>query len=519
LIANPEADIQIEDVNESFIRITTPKDESLFYELSEFFTFKIENAQFNPKVKARIWDGNIRLLNRTTGMLYKGLLPYIPKFGEDRGTTYSYNGIVEPGLSDEKLDSWMDSLMLHSPAAISDENPAGNITARGTQRFCVKTALKEKRAVFVSPTGTGKSLIAYLVARYLLDTKSVKKILLVVPTVPLVHQMFADFGDYSVYNEWDVDGNCHKIYQGQDNETDKKIVISTWQSIYSLPEEWFEQFDAVIGDEAHKWTAKCLRMIMEMAVNAKYRMAMTGTLSELKIHKLVLEGLFGKLYTPDTTTEIKSTKRAMDDGEIAQAKIVCIVLEYPESDRKFVTSNRDYQSEISFLIGHKGRNNFLKNLILSLDGNTLVLCRRIDKHLKILYNMIVAENKDPKRKIFLYYGDIDGTKRREIQQIVDTQKNAIILAGEAAGSTGDNIPSIENLVKASPTRSKVTNLQGIGRSLRKKGTTKTRATIYDVVDDLAYKGTRNYALEHFVERLYAYIEQKFKPKIHRIPIT
>lgn len=517
---NPNADIILTIVDESFIHVAAAED--VFAEMREFFSFQAPNARFDKRVINKIWDGYIRLLNSRTQLIYYGLLPYIIEFAESRGYTLSYDDTRTIDYIDQKaFDTWVDSLNLHSADAETPENPKGLIKARTFQRFAVKTILELHRGTFVSATSSGKSLVAYLLCRALLETKKAKKILLVVPTIGLVNQMFADFADYSVHNGWNAKKMIHKIMQGTAKGDDsKQIYISTWQSIYSMDKSYFEQFDVVIGDEAHKWQAKCLRIIMEQAENAKYRMSMTGTLSGATVHKLILEGLFGKVYTHENTEEIKSIKELMIDKEVAKINLRCIILEYPSTDRAIVTKKRDYQAEVKFLAGHEGRNKFIKNLALSLPGITLVLCRLVGNHLEVLYKMAVAANKNPKRKIFLIHGDIDGDAREEIRRIVNTEEDALIFASEGTTAEGVNIPAVNNLIKASSTKSRIRNLQGIGRAMRNKGGQKLQATVYDIADDLSYNGTKNYTLEHFIERLQLYIENELDDnyQVHRVQI-
>ena len=89
-----------------------------------------------------------------------------------------------------------------------------------------------------------------------------KQILIIVPTTSLVEQMYGDFKDYG----WDVERFCHKIYQGQDKQTNKKVVISTWQSIYKMDRDYFAKFAVVMGDECHLFKANSLNKIMEKMV-------------------------------------------------------------------------------------------------------------------------------------------------------------------------------------------------------------------------------------------------------------
>ena len=57
------------------------------------------------------------------------------------------------------------------------------------------------------------------------------KTLILVPTTSLVEQMYTDFEDYG----WSSGTYCQKIYQGHDRKVTKDVVISTWQSLYKMP--------------------------------------------------------------------------------------------------------------------------------------------------------------------------------------------------------------------------------------------------------------------------------------------
>ena len=91
----------------------------------------------------------------------------------------------------------------------------------------------------------------------------------------------------------------------------KKVLISTWQSLYKLP-KIFEQFGVVFGDEAHLFKSKSLTEIMNKLIDCKYRIGLTGTLDGAQTHKLVLEGLFGAV------NKNASTRKLMDKKQLSE---------------------------------------------------------------------------------------------------------------------------------------------------------------------------------------------------------
>lgn len=286
------------------------------------------------------------------------------------------------------------------------------------------------------------------------------------------------------------------------------FIISTWQSIYKNPKEYFEQFDFVFGDECHQFKAKSLTTIMSQITDSKYRIGLTGTLDGTQTHKLVLEGLFGPVYKSVTT------KQLIDDKHLSDFSIKCLVLKYPEEICKLAKKWK-YTDEINYLVGNRARNTFIKNLCLSLKGNSLVLFNYVDKHGKILFDMIDKEKG--KRKVFFVFGGTDVDVRESIRAITEKENDAIIVASYGTFSTGINIRNLHNVIFASPSKSRVRNLQSIGRGLR-KGDNKTEAVLYDISDDFRDGKFVNFTLKHFIERIKIYDEEKFKYKMYNVEL-
>ena len=359
-------------------------------------------------------------------------------------------------------------------------------------------AVRNRRALLLSPTASGKSFIIYLLTRYYNA-----RTLIIVPTTSLVSQLASDFADYG----FESDRYVHRIFSGQDKQTDKPIVISTWQSIYKLDKKYFEQFDVVIGDEAHLFKANSLSSIMSKLHNCRFRFGFTGTLDGTQTHRLVLEGLFGVVKKVTTTAEL------IEQKHLADFSIKAIVLKYPDDTKKLL-KDASYQDEIDFIVRNESRNRFIKNLALSLDnGNTLLLFQYVEKHGKVLYNMIKNDAGD--RKVFFVSGEVEGEEREQIRKIVETEQDAIIVASYGTFSTGVNIRNLHNIIFSSPSKSRIRNLQSIGRGLRMSDT-KTSSTLYDIADDLSWKSKKNHTLLHFIERINIYNEEKFVYKIYTV---
>ena len=477
--------------NEVYLKINA--EPHIYYELSDQFTFDIPNAKFSPAYRNRHWDGKIRLFNTQKQEIYVGLLDRIIQFCKDHEYTYEfieseYYGLpfeINSFISKEGVKDYITSISKYRP--------------REYQVDGVYDALRHNRKLLISPTASGKSLMIYSIVRYYVERN--QNTLIVVPTTSLVEQMYKDFADYG----WDVGSFCHKIYAGKERETDSQVIITTWQSIYKLPRKYFERFSVVVGDEAHQFKSKSLISIMTKLDNAKYRYGFTGTLDGTQTHKWVLEGLFGPSY------KIIKTDELMKKGHLAKLDINVLLLKHPPN--KF----ENFEEEVQYIIGHNKRNNFIKNLALDLKGNTLILFARVEKHGEPLYNLINSNNIIENRNVFFIHGGVETEDREKVREITEKENNAIIVASYGTFSTGINIKNLHNIIFASPSKSRIRNLQSIGRVLR-KGNQKTRATLYDIADDISYKSRKNYTLNHLIERIKIYNEENFDYDIVNIPL-
>lgn len=478
--------IEISKVDETYIKVSC--EPGIAYELNEYFTFDVPGAKFMPSYKSKFWDGKIRLYNVMTGLLYAGLRIHILQFAKTR----SYEVVYKDDFSDKEFS------LAEANTYIDSLNIPAKFDRRDYQIAAFAHAVRNHRSLLLSPTASGKSFIIYLIMRYYAT-----RTLIIVPTTSLVSQLASDFADYG----FNSDKFVHRIFGGQDKQTDKPVTISTWQSIYKLPKEYFEQFDLVIGDEAHLFKAKSLTSIMSKLSNCVYRFGFTGTLDGSETNKLVLEGLFGPVKKVTTTSEL------IDQKHLSQFKIKIIILKYKDEIKKLHTKD-DYQAEMDFLVRNVNRNNFIKNLALSLEGNTLLLFQFVEKHGNILFEQIKQATDKP---VYYVHGGVDGEEREEIRKIVESETSSIIVASYGTFSTGINIRNLHNIIFASPSKSKIRNLQSIGRGLRKSDSKET-ATLYDIGDDLSWKNKRNFTLLHLAERIKIYNEENFEYKIYQVAL-
>jgi superfamily II DNA or RNA helicase len=135
----------------------------------------------------------------------------------------------------------------------------------------------------------------------------------------------------------------------------------------------------------------------------------------------------------------------------------------------------------------------------------------VESHGDILYEMI--NNKVTEgRKVFYIHGGVATDEREEVRRITEEEKDAIIVASFGTFSTGINIKNLHNVIFASPSKSRIRNLQSIGRVLR-KGKDKVKARLYDIADDITLNSRKNYTLNHFIERVKIYVSEHFNYEI------
>jgi superfamily II DNA or RNA helicase len=492
--------IEIEYINSVYMRIKA--DAGMKSELSEFFAFKPEGYQFSPKYKARVWDGTIRLFQPMRPVLYVGLFQHLKKFCEQRD--YILEAPPEIGETEIIEKGYVEELA---------ESINCKYKPRDYQVEYIENALKNRRSLSLSPTSSGKSLIIYLIQQHYYQTFGLRT-LIIVPTISLVHQMSGDFVDYG------CEDDIYTIQGGVDKNTKAPIVISTWQSLIKQPKDWFRQFGVVMGDEAHTFQAKSLTKIMHNLEDCRYRHGFTGTLksSESKTHRLVLEGCFGDVK------KVVSTKKLMDEGTVSNFEVKAIVLNHSnEAKEKFKKamatvkeSVRKWPAEREYIVNHEKRNNFIRNLVWSLEGqNNLILFDLVEKHGKVLAPLLEKEG----RELHFIYGNTKGEERERIRHLVenDPDKKHNILASYGVFSTGVNIRRLDNVIFASSSKSEIKVLQSIGRSLRKAEDSQN-AVLYDIADDLSVGSYENYTLKHFKQRIEIYSAEEFPFKIFTVDI-
>ena len=460
-------------------------------QLAEHLKFRPDGYRFDPKYINKLWDGWVRLFDRKNeGRVYAGLLPEIVRFAEIQG--YQITLQTKPtfnNLTDDDVENHFKWLRVP-------------FDRHDYQVEAVREGLNRKRALLISATGSGKSLMIYGIVHKLRQNLK-GKILILAPRVQLVHQMYTDFETYSRFNtKLHPKNYCHKIHQGQEKDSKLQVYISTWQSLQDIPTDYFSKFDAVIADEVHRCESDEVRRILEACVKAEYRIGLTGSLADCKVHELTLQGLFGKQKL------ITKAKDLMDRNILSKLKIICTKLVYDDATKESMVG-KTYHEEKAFIVGLEKRNNFIARIAekeASTGKNVFVMFTLVEKHGKLLYETIKKLNPD--RKVVIIHGKTETDVREKIRKEIEGERGTIGVVSTGTFSEGINIRNLECLIFAAPSKAKIQIIQSIGRSLR-IGDHSDQAIVYDIVDDLSIDDSVCYSMRHFGYRTTLYEREQY----------
>lgn len=488
-------------------------EEGQAWELREFLSAYATGFRFHPKYKMRIWDGIVRFFTPKDYLLPVGLFSEFVSFCKSNSYEYEFSYDVKSEYDDIRSDQFIEF------ANYIEENM--KFKFRDYQILSAYKAIKYKKGILQLATGAGKSSVMYLMVRYMLSKYPDKKILIVVPSITLVNQLYSDFKDYgwkSIDKNVSLLGGGARLSEGVLNTN---VLISTWQSIYQKKQKFFRDFNSLIVDETHTMKSNSLREIGNKCVNAEYRIGLTGTLPIEKSDVwAIMSGLGPVLY------ELKS-KELIDQGVLSEIQIINLLLEYPHS---FIKKNykRDYANEVDAIINFEPRMLLFDKIFsyISEGENTLVLAHRIS-HIEQIIGYI--SKNFPKKKVYEIHGKISAKEREYIRQLMDREKDIVLVGSFATLSTGVNVKRIHNVIFASSYKSKIKILQSIGRGLRTHAD-KNGVKIWDCVDSLLYKKKKlqlsdkyifdeddiesddvhiNHVYKHWIQRLKYYKEQGF----------
>lgn len=489
--------VYITPIDKTWIHIDAELD--ILRDLDTEFQFMVDGAQFNPMVKARIWNGIIHTVFPYKKRAYAGLHDAIVKSLNDSGHNVESTVTSGKNITPEFVDTVFEKLNMYT------KKGGTPLEIRDYQKNGVYEVIKRGRAIVVSPTGSGKSAMIYAISRMMCAEKKIT--LIVVPSIGLVSQMKGDFKDYSGENGWDAENRVQTISGGSSTNVTCPVVVATWQTLRNLPNEWFAKFGALIVDEAHEAAAKSISTITSNCVNASVKAGFTGSLDKTKTNKMMLHALFGP------PVQVATTRTLMEKNQLADVDIKVIILNYSkETSRE--TSRLKYAEEVQYLAEKRARTKFICKLAGSIKGNTLIFFQLVRHGQEIVAQL--AEQY-PERIIKFIDGSTTAEEREAIRTLTENNDGVIIVASYGTTSRGVNIRRLHNLIFASPTKSYVRVVQSMGRGTRQTEG-KDKFTLYDIADKLSMTKTPNFTYEHCLERLKIYSTECHSYEVKEVAI-
>lgn len=512
--------VEIKKLNESYAKVVC-SESYIEMEIQDKFSFLVPDYKHDPRVKRGHWDGYKRLYNRANKTFPIGLVLPLLRFLKSQKYTYTLDKSLIPNndISIEDIKSICEEI-------IDPHDNGKPISLYDHQLDAVHHMLSLGRSLCLSSTSSGKSLIIYTALRILqlLPELEDKKFFVVVPSGHLVEQMYSDFENYANGStiKWSVGKHCQKISKDYKKSIDRQIVITTWQSLKNIPRYALDSMAALFVDEVHGAKADVLSRIISDSIYCPMKHGLTGSLDGFESNEMFIEGMFGPRKV------IMTAKESIDKGVATPIKVNSIILKYSDSikkdfaevlykteDGKKRNSKEWYSTEKDFVYSLEQRKKFIKNLALSLEGNTLILFDTIDKYQIPIYEMLKEEYDE----VYLINGDVSNEERDKIKARMEKgDKKIITLATYGTMAVGVSIKNMKNMIFASSTKAMIRIIQSIGRLMRKHAN-KNVATIYDVVDDLSMgRKYQGYMISHGKKRVKIYADERHPVKFYPVEI-
>lgn len=435
----------------------SPYDKALIKE----FTRKSANTFWAQK-NVKGWTGATHFISAKKGMFSSGLLPLILAWAKK-----------------QEIDVELDDQRIVPKAGTTFVNKLNTYTLRDYQEEAVKAAIKEHRGIIKVPTGGGKTLIAASIIQTLkLDT------LFIVERINLATQTKQRWVE-----QYGLDENDIGIVGGSFEESDKKVVITTIQSVHKLTD--LDRFDVVILDEMHHAKAQSYISFLKNMDKCYYRFGLSGTpFGGDPVEDMYRVAQFGPIIY-----ELK-TQTLIDEGVLSKPTIRMIEISKP---------NVDYMSPYLAQYKEAVANNRYRNFIIckfarELKGKTLILFKLIEHGTNLRERLPQALYID---------GNTPAMTRDYMLNEFYHMDRGIMLASTVVDE-GIDFSSMENLIVAGGEKSAIKGIQRLGRGLRAK----EKGDTVNVID--FYDDTCSTLLKHSRKRMKLYKEEGHTVKLFKL---
>lgn len=487
-------------------------------QLEYSFTKKV-NSYFIIKKKVPHWDGEVKFIdrfNRIPRGLWKEVKNLCDKYNFSLEIEGSEN-LINKDYNEEDIKNWTNEQF----------KEAENFYPREYQLEALRRVIKYNYCTEEISTSGGKTLIAFMIFKYLLDRGIIKSMLYVVPSVNLVTQTEEKFYEYEETCNIKPTWKSQCIYSGankSDNQT-INLVIGTYQSLGKKSLDFFKQFDGVAIDECHHSRGNTLQSILLKCYNAKFKFGLSGTLpQEDTCDSFTIQAYLGpKVYELHSADLIK-------EGNATPVHVIGLELDYLSTDlkkklydlRNVKTDEKD-GAKLLNLEKDTARENrkrfvYVCETIGKSTKNSLVIFSDIkNSYGRNIYNWL-KENTD--KTVYYIDGETKVENRNYYKEQMETQDGVIIVASCGTFSEGIDIKKVFNIYIVESHISEIIIAQILGRGMRlQEG--KDLVTIIDFFDNYEYGSgfqKKNYLMRHAEKRKAIYQKRRFPYKSFKVKI-
>ena len=424
--------------------------------LYDLYSFKVPGAEYSTAYKRRNWDGKHHFISRS-GAFRTGLLPRLLKDLEKIDCT-------------PELDYHYKYKITHNSHKIKQ------FSFYDFQEELIKKALKKKRGIVKSPTGSGKTLIMAGLVKAL----SGRKMVLLFNAKHLLTQTYKFLTDTCGI---DNVGLCYGegyIYGD--------IMLCTVQSIEKILDTHLEETEVLMVDECHEFAnGKITLPAIRSFPKAIYRVGFTATPPKDSIPRYNLEGALGPVW------EVVNTSELVEEGKLTKPIIQLINRPYTASG---VDEDQSYLDVYNnYIVNNEERNNKIKEIVNDIRkqnkrARILILTKSLD-HGRALEDLLGGQCE------FLEGANSVGERYNAISRFRGCRDPSILI-GTKILQTGINIEEITHFINARGMKSEIATLQALGRALRRHDS-KKQVYVYDFMDKEKYLSNHSRARKRHYE--------------------
>ena len=424
-------------------RIETDNPE-LFEALYKLYSYRVPGANYSPAYRRRQWDGKHHFISRN-GVFRTGLLSKI--------------------LGDLEKIECIPEIVQEEPFTASTPRipKIKNFTYYDYQKDLIGIALKNKRGVVKSPTGSGKTLIMAGIVKALKN----KKIVILFNAKQLLtptHKFLKD--SCGIKNL----GICYG-----EGYTYGDIMLCTVQSIEKILDTHLEESEALLIDECHEFSnGKVTLPAIQSFPKATYRIGFTATPPSEPISRCNLEGALGPVW------QVVDTASLVEEGKLSKPYIQLITRSYEASGLDEDMGYLDVYD--NYIVYNEERNQIIKEIVDDVKkrnkrARILILTKSLD-HGRTLEDLLGGQCE------FLEGATSIGERYNSISRFRGCGDSSILI-GTKILQTGINIEEITHFINARGMKSEIATLQALGRALRRHDS-KDRVYVYDFLDQEKY---------------------------------